>query len=365
MGRGSLEASKMTRRMPPRRATSRLLSRVGMAVLLVGVLPWGTREGNGLLLAQVHQGTTGYTPHRVYDTRAKRFVDLEAMLLDLSRMDLVLVGEQHDDPASHRLERAILEGLARRRGHLVVSLEMFERDVQSQLDDYLAGRLSEESFLAVARPWPNYQSDYRPLVELAKAHQWPVLASNIPRKYASRVSREGTGFLAGLSSEERGLIARESSCPMDGYFQRFVEAMSSHPSGNTQAKPAKAETDSGDKAKKSDPDPRQQSLMERFYIAQCLKDETMAESIVSRFATTSEPSESRREPLIVHFNGAFHSDFRLGTADRVERRAPRRQVKVVSLLPVADLDQLDPKPERKRADYLIYTMRPRTKADTP
>jgi uncharacterized iron-regulated protein len=336
-----------------------------MVLLVVGLLPWGAVEGNGLLLAQVHQGTTGYTPHRVYDTRAKRFVDLETMLLDLSRTNLVMVGEQHDDPSSHRLERAILEGLARRRGQLVVSLEMFERDVQSQLNDYLAGRLSEESFLAAARPWPNYQSDYRPLVELAKAHQWPVLASNIPRKYASRISREGTGFLATLPAEERALIARESSCPMDGYFERFVEAMSSHPSGNTQGQTAQAGANSGDKTRKSPPDPRQQSLMERFYLAQCLKDETMAESIASRFAAASPSPESQREPLIVHFNGAFHSDFRLGTADRVERRAPRQQMKVVTLLPVTDLDQLDPKPERKRADYLVYTMRPRTKAGTP
>jgi uncharacterized iron-regulated protein len=357
----SLEASKRARSMPRRGVLSNPLILVGLAVLVVGLLPWGARQGGGVLLAQVHQGTTGYTPHRVYDTRAKRFIDLEAMLLDLSRADLVFVGEQHDDPASHRLERAILEGLARRRGDLIVSLEMFERDVQSPLDDYLAGRLTEESFLAAARPWPNYQSDYRPLVELAKVHQWPVLASNIPRKYASRVSREGAGFLTGLPSEERGLIARESSCPMDDYFQRFVEAMSSHPSGNTQGQPAK----SGEKAKKSVPDPRQQSLMERFYLAQCLKDETMAESIVARFAVQGQSSESRREPLIVHFNGAFHSDFRLGTASRVERRAPKQQLKTVTLLPVADLDQLDPKPDRKRADYLVYTMRPRTKTGMP
>ena len=340
------------------RSVSRPLFLVGIGGLIAGLLPWGGWQRSGFSYAQVHQGTTGYTPHRVYDTKAKRFVDLETMLLDLSRMDMVLVGEQHDDPASHRLERAILEGLARRRPDLVVSLEMFERDVQSHLDGYLAGRVTEESFLAAARPWPNYPTDYRPLVELAKAHQWPVLASNIPRKYASRVSREGDGFLASLSQEERGLIARESSCPMDDYFQRFAEAMSSHPTGNGQGQP---DREGKSKSKKSAPDPRQQALVERFYLAQCLKDETMAESIVARFGPTNRSGETRSQPLIVHFNGAFHSDFRLGTASRIERRAPQQRLKVVTLLPVADLDQLDPKPERKRADYLVYTMRPRPK----
>ena len=91
------------------------------------------------------------------------------MLADLSRADVILVGEQHDDPNTHRLETALLEGLQRRRSALVVSLEMFERDVQPALDAYLGGRNTEEEFLKASRPWPRYATDYRPLVELAKS----------------------------------------------------------------------------------------------------------------------------------------------------------------------------------------------------
>ena len=90
------------------------------------------------------------------------------MLAAIARADVVFVGEQHDDPNTHRLERALLEGIARRRSDVVVSLEMFERDVQKRLDDYLAGRVTEEDFLKEARPWPRYATDYRPLVEFAK-----------------------------------------------------------------------------------------------------------------------------------------------------------------------------------------------------
>src|SRR5215204_5730295 len=68
---------------------------------------------------------SGYVPERVFDTRAGAFSDFELMLADLARADVVLVGEQHDDPNTHRLEAALLEGLLRRRAGVVVSLEMF------------------------------------------------------------------------------------------------------------------------------------------------------------------------------------------------------------------------------------------------
>src|SRR5947209_2387656 len=122
------------------------------------------------------QAASTYVPQRVYDTRQKAFGDFETMLADLARADVILVGEQHDDPNTHRLELAVLEGLTRRRVPLVFALEMFERDVQPVLDDYLSGRISEDRFLAASRPWPRYATDYRPLVEFAKAHAIPVIA---------------------------------------------------------------------------------------------------------------------------------------------------------------------------------------------
>jgi uncharacterized iron-regulated protein len=77
---------------------------------------------------------SSYVPERVFDTRAKGFSDFEVMLADLSRADAVFVGEQHDDPNTHRLELAIVEGLTRRGVPVVVAMEMFERDVQPLID---------------------------------------------------------------------------------------------------------------------------------------------------------------------------------------------------------------------------------------
>ena len=276
----------------------------------------------------------GYVPERVFDTRQKAFGDFETMLADLARADVVLVGEQHDDPNTHRLEAAILAGLLRRRVPLTVSLEMFERDVQSGVDAYLAGRVSEEEFLKGARPWPRYGTDYRSLVEMAKAHGWPVVAANVPRKYASEIAKAGLAPLEKMSPDERSLVARELKCPLDGYFDRFAETMGAHPgSGDTPAD--------------------QRATIERYYQSQCVKDETMAEAIATAF-----DNQSGKPGTIVHFTGAFHSDFGTGTAERVRRRLPGRRIAVVSMVPTTNLDDLSPGDEDlKRAEYVVYTIK--------
>src|SRR5918995_6485635 len=85
-----------------------------------------------------------YVPQRVFDTRRGAFIDFESMLAALARADVVLVGEQHDDPNTHRLEYALVSGLKQRRIAPTVSLEMFERDVQDVIDRYLSGAIAEE-----------------------------------------------------------------------------------------------------------------------------------------------------------------------------------------------------------------------------
>jgi uncharacterized iron-regulated protein len=291
-------------------------------------------------------GSSGYTPQRVYDSREKRFTDFEAMLAELSRADIVFVGEQHDDPNTHKLERAILEGLSRRRSSIVLGLEMFERDVQPVLDDYIASRLSEEDFLKASRPWPRYATDYRPLLEFARAHKWPIVAGNVPRRYASQVAKTGLAAVEALPPSERAFVAQQIQCPADEYFKRFSEVMNQHP------------VDDGKKpeSENAQHQAEQRETLNRLYQAQCIKDETMAESMALRLLSKANAAAGTPSALVVHFNGAFHSDYHLGTAARVKQRAPKAAIRVVSILPVGDLDSLSPDSQRKRADYLIFTL---------
>lgn len=273
-----------------------------------------------------------YVPHRVFDTRTNRFSDFETMLASLARADVVFLGEKHDDDPTHRLQLAVLEGLDRRRERpIVLALEMFERDVQPALDAYLTGASTLEQFLAASRPWPNNTADYQPMVDYAKSRNWPVVAGNVPRRLAQAVSRRGIAALDSLSATDRAFAAAELSCPQDEYWRRFSETMGDMSGHGVQMTPEQV-----------------RATVQRFYESQCVKDETMAESVVRAHAT--------HRTLVVHANGSFHSDHRLGTAARVKRRLPRAKVAVVSFVPLAELDGADGKSRRKLGDWVVFTL---------
>ena len=271
-------------------------------------------------------------PARVFDAGRHAFGDVETLVTDLAKADVVLVGEQHDDPQSHRFELAMLEGLARRRlDGVSVGFEMFERDVQDPLDHFQMGHLTEQEFLAASRPWPNYATDYKPLVDVAVANNWPIFASNAPTTLAAEVSKNGLDGLAALtgkSGDQAKWFAKEVTCKTgDDYFKRFADEMGAHP-------PATPED------------------TQRYFQAQCLRDETMAESVAQAYQTGTLGG---RRSLVVHFNGSFHTDFAEGLAADAKRRLPGKRIVIVSILPVADLNKVAPdEKEQQRADYLVY-----------
>jgi len=288
---------------------------------------------------------SGYVPVRVFQTAHNRFADLEVLLSEATRADVMLVGELHDDPNTHRLELALLEGLALRRAHVALALEMFDRDVQEPLVRFIRGELSESDFLKVARPWPQYETGYKPLVDFAVAHRWPVIAANAPRELAAEVTRGGLAVLANRPDAERTWFARDVECPLRGAnYDRFKRVMSGHdPSTGT--------------------DGMDTETLDRYYLAQCLKDETMGESVAFAHAAVKSTGNT---PLVVSINGSFHSDTHGGLVDSIARRLSGSRVLVATIQPVGNLDTLAPsKQERQRADFVIYTTRARTLGPVP
>lgn len=261
-----------------------------------------------------------------------------AFLADRARdADVIFFGENHGDPATHRAELALLAAIGSRHPNVVVSLEFFERDVQPRVDAYLAGQVPESLFLATSRPPRRYASDYRALVELARARKWPVVAANVPRPLAAAIARAGLTHLDTIALGQRAMAARDISCPRDVYYNRFVATMSSH---NDSAGPPPA-ADTATAARNV-----------RYYEAQCVKDETMAESIVAAWRAAGPGA------VVVHFNGSFHSDRGLGTAERVKRRVPGIRTIVVTAVPVDDVARANASAHAERADFVILVPKP-------
>ena len=311
-------------------------ARVVRLLAVMCVLPLAGCASIGKVIASIPTSSAslsnGYrvvVPASVEETSAAQMTER------ISRADVVFFGEQHDDPETHRAEAELLDAIGRSGRAVVLSLEMFERDVQSVVDDYLAGRVSEAQFLARSRPWDRYVTDYRRLIELAREHHWRVVAANVPRALASAVGRKGLAALDTLSVSERRNAARENVCPRDDYHARFMESMQSHSPGSPTG------------------DSLPTVVAERFYLAQCVKDETMAESIVD--ARLAAP----REAIVVHYDGAFHSDYSQGTVARVKRRQPGWILAVVSAVAVSDPVVAPIVTQSGKADFVIFTKRAR------
>ncbi|MFP5503124.1 MAG: ChaN family lipoprotein, partial [Candidatus Sericytochromatia bacterium] len=226
----------------------------------------------------------------------------------MDQSDVVILGEEHDDPLAHRLERTFLEMAAKRAKArpIALSLEMFERDVQLVMDEYLTGLIREKDFLAAARPWKNYEPDYRPLVELARTEGLAVIAANAPGRYVSRVGRLGAASLAALPFEARAYLAPlPYAAASKAYAEKFrarIGPMAANPDHHTHHPPLAAD------------------LLE----AQVLRDATMAHAIARHL-------EKQKSGLVLHVNGRFHSDERLGVPEHLARYLPEARVVVVTL----------------------------------
>lgn len=299
----------------------------GLAMVVGACAPWNPAAS----------GPAPAPGSRFLASAAQREISFQALADSVAKADVIFFGEMHGNPATHRSEAALLSAIGSRRKNVVVSLEMFERDVQPVLDSFLARQIPESSFLARTRPWARYATDYRDLVELAKKKKWPVVASNVPRPIASAVSRQSLTALDTYPDAQRAHAARDLLCPYDAYYERFAATMSGHSTGP---------------AATSVSDSLRLVTTKRFYQAQCVKDETMAESIAMARA------KGKPGAIVVHFNGAFHSDYGHGVVDRVQRRVPGISTVVISAVPVDDVPNAPLAPYVGRGQYIILVPRP-------
>ena len=209
-----------------------------------------------------------------------------------------------------------MTGLAGRDRGLVLALEMFERDVQDALDTYLEGAISEDTFLELARPWPNYREDYRPLVELAKARAIPVIAANVPRRAAAAVAM-ADAISSDVVGKDSIYLPPNLHLDSEAYHKGFVALMSKMP----HSAPMKALN------------------IEALYKAQVLKDAVMAASL-----------DPFLDHCILFCCGRFHSDYHLGIPYQLQRNHP--EIKVAVLVCAEAVTNLAMKDRSRIADFI-------------
>lgn len=250
--------------------------------------------------------------YRLFNAQGKE-VSYRKMIKQISQQDVVLIGELHNNPISHWLELEIIQSCFLHR-NLVLGAEMFEQDNQGALSAYLAGKISAKGLDSTARLWRNYKTDYAPLVNFAKENHLKFIASNVPRKYASMVSKGGFEALNQLSLEEKSWMA-PLPIPYDANlpgYQKMITMMPGHATPNMPK-------------------------------AQALKDATMAHFILKNW---------EENQLFIHVNGSYHSENYEGISWYLKLTKPNIKIATIATVIQKDITQLSQE-NRKIADYII------------
>ena len=242
----------------------------------------------------------------------------EALLEAAKKADVLFFGEQHNNPICHWLQLELTRELFdRKNGALALGAEMFERDDQLLLDEYLAGQISQKNFEEEAKLWKNYATDYKPLVEFAKAKKIPFIGTNIPRRYANLVFRSGLESLQQVSEPGKALIAPlpiEVDLNLPGY-QNMMKMMAGHGG----------------------------SPNENFPKSQASKDATMGYFIAQNL---------KKGRLFIHYNGSYHSDDKEGTVWYLKKYAPQTTFVTISSVEQENIESLSDEYKNK-GDFIL------------
>ncbi|HSG68527.1 MAG TPA: ChaN family lipoprotein, partial [Bacteroidales bacterium] len=263
--------------------------------------------------------------YRIYDQNGKNssYGKLLKQALD---SDIILFGEIHTNPINHWLQFELTSDLYKEFGDkLILGAEMFERDQQVIVNEFVDSLISESNFKSQARLWPNYKTDYKPLVDFARNNKLPFIATNIPRRYASMVFSDGFEALDKLPDATLNYIA-PLPIPYDpelpGYksMLELGEEMNSHSSENLP-------------------------------MAQAVKDATMAHSILEYLETGK---------VFLHYHGSYHSENFEGIMWYLNLYRPGLKIMTIASAEQDATDKLEEDNEGL-ADFIIVTPKTMTK----
>lgn len=254
-------------------------------------------------------------PYKIFDSKGKE-VTFENIVKDSKKSEVIFFGELHNNSIAHWLQLQLLKNLHVNGNKVILGGEFFERDDQMNIDEWFDGKLTDKNFEAEAKLWNNYQVDYKPLMLYAKKNNIPFVATNVPRKYASMVSRKGLSVVDSLSEEAKKSIAPlpiEVDKTLPGYVG-MKDMM--HGSG----------------------------MNAEFMVeAQALKDATMAYSLFDYL---------EKGNYVLHINGSYHSNNSEGIIWYLKKAYPKTKILTISTIEQENIKELEEK-SKGIADYII------------
>ncbi len=267
-----------------------------------------------VLTGSLHLQAQKKKAYQIFKANGKK-TSYKKLLKTAKKADMVFFGEEHDNPVAHWLELELTKDLYQTSGkNPVLGAEMMETDNQKQLIRYLKDSIDYKTFKKEARLWPNFKTDYKALIDFAKDKKIPFIATNIPRRFASKVFHGGFKALDSLPQTDKQWIA---PLPIKydknlSQYKKMLGMMGGH---------------GGDNLPK----------------AQAIKDATMAYNILKNY---------KKGDLFIHYNGSYHSNFKQGIVWYIKQKNPALKIVTIDVETQDNLKKLDKK-HLGKADFII------------
>jgi uncharacterized iron-regulated protein len=254
--------------------------------------------------------------YMIFDSKGKA-CHYSKMLEKAREADVVLFGEQHDNPINHWLEQELTKDLYEtKKENLVLGAEMFEADDQVVVNEYLNGSLTEKTFKDECKLWTNFTSDYKPLLDFAKKSKLRFIATNVPRRYANMVYTRGLEKLDSIEPEARRWIA-----PLPIAYDKTLKCYADIF--------AAAKGHGGENLPKS----------------QAIKDATMAYFILKNLSDGQ---------TFIHYNGSYHTDNHLGIEWYLKQARPYLKIVTIGSTEQDSIEDLN-KENKGLGDFILVT----------
>jgi len=263
----------------------------------------------------------------IYSVKKGKEIKLKTILKDFKNVDVLFFGEEHNDSIGHAIQTLLFEMMFNKFGDkATVSMEMFNRDVQHIMNEYLNGIIKESYFNKDSRKWKNYK-DYRPMIEFAKENGLDVICANAPFRYVNVANSKGMEVLMKLSDVAKKAMAPLPYTYAKGKYAEKLNALIGYSANDsTSTKPAY-----------------------KLIPGQSLWDATMAYSIFEYF-------EKNEEHKILHLNGRFHTEEFFGIVQRLAEFNPDISSLVITTVGSEEnFPKIDFEKYKHLGDYILFT----------
>lgn len=255
--------------------------------------------------------------YQIFDQNGK-VLTYDKMVKKIAEADIIMFGELHNNPIIHWLQFEVTKDIYENHNDfLALGAEMYEADNQLIINEYLGGHLDYKSFSKEAKVWPNDKTDYKPLLDFARENQLTFVATNIPRRYAAMVHKDGFRAFNDLNDEAKRYIAPlpiEYDEKLPGYAN-MVKMMGGH--GNKK--------------------------VANMAKAQASKDATMAHFILKNW---------RKDRTFIHYNGAYHSMNYEGIVWYLKKENPDLKVATIHCVEQDDIEKLE-EDNKSKAHFIV------------